>query len=96
MVIKGFSGTFFLSGPGGTTGKTYVYKTICYRLRSAGKIIMLGGDFQKTLPILPNSSQEDIINVSLLCSYLWKQLPDFNASNEHAIITIDTGRVRFR
>lgn len=38
----------------------------------AGKTIVLGGDFQQTLPVVPNGSQEDIINVSLPRSYLWK------------------------
>jgi hypothetical protein len=31
--------TFFLHGPGGT-GKTYVYNTLCYRLRSQAKIVL--------------------------------------------------------
>jgi len=31
--------TFFLHGPGGT-GKTYVYNTLCYQLRSQGKIVL--------------------------------------------------------
>ena len=31
--------TFFLHGPGGT-GKTYVYNTLCYHLRSQGKIVL--------------------------------------------------------
>ena len=38
-VTEGLGGVFFLSGPGGT-GKTYVYKTICHRLRSAGAIVL--------------------------------------------------------
>jgi hypothetical protein len=31
--------TFFLHGPGGT-GKTYLYNTLCYHLRSQGKIVL--------------------------------------------------------
>jgi len=31
--------TFFLQGPGGT-GKTYLYNTLCYHLRSQGKIVL--------------------------------------------------------
>jgi hypothetical protein len=38
-VVEGLGSVFFLSGPGGT-GKTYVYKTICHRLRSDGKIVL--------------------------------------------------------
>ena len=32
--------TFFLNGPGGT-GKTFVYKTICYQVRANGWIILV-------------------------------------------------------
>ena len=39
-----------------------------------GKTIVFGGDFQQTLPVLPNSTQEDIINASLPRSYLWKHI----------------------
>ena len=38
-VIDKTGQTFFLHGPSGT-GKTYVYNTLCYRLRSQGKIII--------------------------------------------------------
>jgi hypothetical protein len=38
-VINKTGQTFFLHGPGGT-GKTYVYNTLCYRLRSQGKIVI--------------------------------------------------------
>ena len=37
-----------------------------------GKTVVLGGDFQQTLPVLPNSSREDVINITLPRSYLWK------------------------
>ena len=36
----------------------------------AGKTVVFGGDFQQTLPVVPNSSQGDVINVSLPRSYL--------------------------
>ena len=36
----------------------------------AGKMVVLGGDFQQTLPVVPNGSEEDVINVSLPRSYL--------------------------
>jgi ATP-dependent DNA helicase PIF1 len=36
----------------------------------SGKVVIFGGNFQQTLPVLPKSLQEDIINVSLPCSYL--------------------------
>ena len=37
-----------------------------------GKTVVLGGDFLQTLPVLPNSSQEEIINICLPRSHLWK------------------------
>ena len=39
-----------------------------------GKTIVFGGDFQQILPVLLNSTQEDIINASLPRSYLWKHV----------------------
>jgi hypothetical protein len=38
-ILEGLSSVFFLSGAGGT-GKTYVYKTVCHRLWSTGKIVL--------------------------------------------------------
>jgi len=38
-VLSGHGDAFFLCGPAGT-GKTYVYKTVCHRLRSAVKIVL--------------------------------------------------------
>lgn len=38
-VLQHTGEAFFLSGPAGT-GKTYVYRTICHRLRSEGKIVI--------------------------------------------------------
>lgn len=40
----------------------------------AGKTVVFGGDFQQTLPIIPHSSQEDVINASLPRSYLWASI----------------------
>ncbi|CAN1128960.1 ATP-dependent DNA helicase PIF4 [Linum perenne] len=36
-----------------------------------GKVILLGGDFRQTLPVVPNGSREDNINATLPRSYLW-------------------------
>lgn len=38
-VQHGHGSTFFLDGPGGT-GKTFVYNTLCYRVRSEGWIVL--------------------------------------------------------
>ena len=40
----------------------------------SGKTVIFGGDFQQTLPVLPRSSQEEVVNASLPCSYLWKHV----------------------
>lgn len=36
-----------------------------------GKVILLGGDFHQVLSIVPRETREEIINASLLKSYLW-------------------------
>ncbi|CAN1729153.1 ATP-dependent DNA helicase PIF1 [Linum perenne] len=36
-----------------------------------GKVVLLGGDFRQTLPVVPNGSREDNINATLPRSYLW-------------------------
>ncbi|CAN1142589.1 ATP-dependent DNA helicase PIF4 [Linum perenne] len=42
----------------------------CYK-PFGGKIVILGGDFRQTLPIVPNGGREDNLNASLTRSYLW-------------------------
>ena len=39
-----------------------------------GKVVVFGGDFQQTLPVLPASSQQEIINASLPRSHLWNHI----------------------
>ncbi len=39
-----------------------------------GKIVVLGGDFQQILPIVPKARQEDIVSASLLQSHLWQHV----------------------
>jgi len=39
-----------------------------------GKTVVLGSDFQQILPVLPMSSQEDVIDICLPRSYLWKDI----------------------
>ncbi|XP_065318849.1 uncharacterized protein LOC135926847 [Gordionus sp. m RMFG-2023] len=36
-----------------------------------GKVILLGGDFRQTLPVVPKGSKVDIIESSIKSSYLW-------------------------
>ena len=38
-INSGRGAVFFINGPGGT-GKTYLYKTLCHKLRSEGKILL--------------------------------------------------------
>ena len=36
-----------------------------------GKIIIFGGDFRQVLPVVPRATKEEVINASLVMSYLW-------------------------
>ncbi|XP_071933712.1 uncharacterized protein [Coffea arabica] len=44
-------------------------------LAFGGKIIVFGGDFRQTLPMVSKGHKEDIINASFVKSPLWQQLP---------------------
>ncbi|XP_042032500.1 uncharacterized protein LOC121779250 [Salvia splendens] len=37
-----------------------------------GKTIVFGGDFRKILPVVPKGSRQDVVNVVINSSYLWK------------------------
>jgi hypothetical protein len=39
-----------------------------------GKTVVLGGDFQQILPVVPKGGREDIVSVSLLRSHLWEHV----------------------
>ena len=39
-----------------------------------GKVIVLGGDPKQILPVIENGSKSQIINASILRSYLWKDV----------------------
>nr|XP_009796604.1 PREDICTED: ATP-dependent DNA helicase PIF4-like isoform X1 [Nicotiana sylvestris] len=39
-----------------------------------GKVVVLGGDFRQTLPVVRNGKKEDFINESLLYSHIWEEL----------------------
>ena len=39
-----------------------------------GKVIVFGGDFRQVLPVVPRAEKEEIINTSLVTSYLWPSL----------------------
>ncbi|CAH9075475.1 unnamed protein product, partial [Cuscuta epithymum] len=36
-----------------------------------GRVIVFGGDFRQTLPVIPGGSRSDIINATINSSYLW-------------------------
>ncbi|KAF7835338.1 ATP-dependent DNA helicase PIF1-like [Senna tora] len=36
-----------------------------------GKVIVFGGDFRQTLPVIPRGSRQDIVHSSLNSSYIW-------------------------
>jgi hypothetical protein len=39
-----------------------------------GKIMVLGGDFQQILLVVPKGGQEDIVSASLPRSHLWQHV----------------------
>ncbi len=39
-----------------------------------GKTVVLGGDFQQILPVVPKGGQEDIVSASLPRSHLWQHV----------------------
>ncbi|XP_059289529.1 uncharacterized protein LOC132043064 [Lycium ferocissimum] len=43
-------------------------------IRFGGKVVVFGGDFRQTLPIVRNGKKEDFINESLLYSDIWEEL----------------------
>ena len=36
-----------------------------------GKIVVLGGDFRQTMPVVPKKTQQEVIEYRLVCSPLW-------------------------
>ncbi|KAI3745925.1 hypothetical protein L6452_08337 [Arctium lappa] len=38
-----------------------------------GKVVIFGGDFRQILPVIPNTSRQDIVNASLSSSYIWEK-----------------------
>ncbi|XP_074278233.1 ATP-dependent DNA helicase RRM3-like [Silene latifolia] len=42
-----------------------------------GKVVVFGGDFWQTLPILPRKSQREVVEAILLSSQIWPQLIKF-------------------
>ncbi|XP_074271087.1 uncharacterized protein LOC141595011 [Silene latifolia] len=50
-----------------------------------GKVVVFGGDFRQTLPILPRKSQHEVVEASLFSSHLWPRLIKFSLTeNLHA------------
>ena len=37
-----------------------------------GMVVIFGGDFRQILPVIPNGTKENIINVTINNSYLWQ------------------------
>nr|XP_043611106.1 ATP-dependent DNA helicase PIF1-like [Erigeron canadensis] len=37
-----------------------------------GKVIVFGGDFRQILPVVPGGSRSEIVNASLISSYIWQ------------------------
>jgi hypothetical protein len=39
-----------------------------------GKVMVLGGDFMQVLPVVPRGTREQIMDNTLLGSYIWKDV----------------------
>ncbi|MCO5557404.1 hypothetical protein L7F22_010967 [Adiantum nelumboides] len=79
---------FFLDGPR-ESGKTYLYNALLSRVSSslaellkqtllivwdeAPMVILMGGDFRQVLPVIPKGRREDIVDVSLCNSFIWRK-----------------------
>ncbi|XP_073305876.1 ATP-dependent DNA helicase RRM3-like [Primulina huaijiensis] len=55
-----------------------------------GKIIVFGGDFRQTLPIIPKGNKADVIDASIVMSPLWNQFDKLNLKqNMRALLDPD-------
>ncbi|XP_016514890.1 uncharacterized protein LOC107831623 [Nicotiana tabacum] len=45
-----------------------------------GKVVVLGGDFRQTLPVVRSGKKDEFIQESLLCSDIWNQLEKLRLS----------------
>ena len=60
----------------------HAIKTLDHTLRDlrdidkpfGGVTLLMGGDFQQTLPIIPKRSREEILDATITRSYLWKDI----------------------
>ncbi|GJZ21802.1 ATP-dependent DNA helicase PIF1-like protein [Tanacetum coccineum] len=57
----------------------WTLKDICRSDRSTaskqvfgGKVVLFGGDFRQILPVIPNSSRQDVVHATINSSYLWE------------------------
>ncbi|XP_021754584.1 ATP-dependent DNA helicase PIF3-like [Chenopodium quinoa] len=42
-----------------------------------GKLVVLGGDFRQVLPVVPLKNQKEVVQASIVTSYIWPQLLKF-------------------
>ncbi|GJQ89676.1 putative PIF1 DNA helicase/replication protein A1-like protein [Tanacetum coccineum] len=73
------SGIAALLLEGGRTAHSRTLKDICRSDRSTaskqvfgGKVVLFGGDFRQILPVIPNSSRQDVVHATINSSYLWE------------------------
>ncbi|XP_061373673.1 uncharacterized protein LOC133316000, partial [Gastrolobium bilobum] len=43
----------------------------CVDMPFGGKVVILGGDFQQILPVIPHGSRQDIVHATINSSHLW-------------------------
>ncbi|ELP83984.1 hypothetical protein EIN_124450 [Entamoeba invadens IP1] len=56
-----------------------------------GKVVVLGGDFLQTLPVVPFGSNAEIIDCCVKKSYIWKEFKKLRLTT----ITKSEGQIKF-
>ncbi|XP_044585994.1 uncharacterized protein LOC123266031 [Cotesia glomerata] len=60
-----------------------------------GKLMILGGDFRQLLPVQPNATRSEIINLSIKFSFLWKHFRIFSLTQNMRALPEEIEFVKF-
>lgn len=56
---------------------------------NGGKIVLYGGDFRQTLPVMPEASRSEIVNGSFRYSYIWNEIEILGLNTNLRTIDLD-------
>jgi hypothetical protein len=59
----------------------------------SGMTIVLDGDFQQILPVVPKGRREHIVNASIKCSYLWSHFQNFKLTQNMCLSSMADSKV---